>query len=124
MGLTREEVFIGNIVKCRPPDNRKPQPDEMDICLPYLRAQIKLLRPRIIVALGATAVHGLLGVETPITQLRGQWVEYGGSALMLTFHPSYLLHNPSAKRDVWTDMKSVLARLGRNVPAIQPARNG
>jgi uracil-DNA glycosylase len=117
MGLTRDEVFIGNVVKCRPPENRKPLPDEMSACLPYLRAQIELLKPKIIVALGATAVQGLLQIETVgITKLRGQWMSYKGIDLMPTFHPAYLLRNPPAKKEVWEDMKAVLARLGKEPP--------
>ena len=117
MGLTRDEVFIGNIVKCRPPENRKPLPDEMSACLPYLRAQIEQLKPKLIVALGATAVQGLLQIETVgITKLRGQWMSYQGIDLMPTFHPAYLLRNPPAKREVWEDMKAVLAKLGKTPP--------
>ena len=118
MGLTRDQVFIGNIVKCRPPENRKPLPDEMSACLPYLRAQIERLKPKVIVALGATSVQGLLGIETVgITKMRGQWMSYQGIDLMPTFHPAYLLRNPPAKKEVWEDMKAVLARLGRQPPA-------
>jgi uracil-DNA glycosylase len=117
MGLTRDEVFIGNIVKCRPPENRKPLPDEMNACLPYLRRQIELLKPKIIVALGATSVQGLLQIETVgITKLRGQWMSYQGIDLMPTFHPAYLLRNPPAKKEVWDDMKTVLAKLGKEPP--------
>ena len=117
MGLARDQVFIGNIVKCRPPENRKPLPDEMNACLPYLRAQIELLKPKLIVALGATAVQGLLQIETVgITKLRGQWMSYQGIDLMPTFHPAYLLRNPPAKREVWEDMKTVLAKLGKEPP--------
>ena len=117
MGLTRDEVFIGNIVKCRPPENRKPLPDEMSACMPYLRAQIELLKPKVIVALGATSVQGLLGIETVgITKLRGQWMSYQGIDLMPTFHPAYLLRNPPAKKEVWEDVKAVLAKLGKEPP--------
>ena len=117
MGLTRDEVFIGNIVKCRPPENRKPLPDEMQACLPYLREQIRLLNPKIIVALGATAVQGLLEIETVgITKMRGKWLSYNGIDLMPTYHPAYLLRNPVAKKDVWEDMKAVLAKLGKEPP--------
>ncbi|MBU1694883.1 MAG: uracil-DNA glycosylase [Verrucomicrobia bacterium] len=116
MGLTREQVFIGNIVKCRPPGNRTPLPEEMQACLPYLREQIAILKPRVIVGLGATAVKGLLEVETGITRLRGRWMSYEGIDLMPTFHPAYLLRNPAGKREVWEDMKAVLARLGRTPP--------
>lgn len=117
MGMTRDEVFIGNIVKCRPPGNRVPSPEEMDACLPYLHEQIALLKPRVIVCLGATAVKGLFGPEAGgITRIRGRWRTYDGIDTMPTYHPAYLLRNPAGKRDVWDDMKAVLKRLGRDVP--------
>lgn len=117
MGLTREQVFIGNILKCRPPNNRKPEPSEMAVCLPFLREQIALLVPKVIITLGATALEGLLQIDTVrITKMRGQWREFDGIPLMPTFHPSYLLHNPAAKSEVWMDMQSVLKRLGRSPP--------
>jgi uracil-DNA glycosylase len=121
MGLQREDVFIANVVKCRPPGNRTPEPDEMEACLPYLREQIALLRPKVIVALGATAVRGLTGVLKPgITRLRGQWMTFAGVPLMPTFHPSYLLRGGGDEKarywEVWEDMKQVLAALGRDVP--------
>ncbi len=118
MGLTRDQVFIGNILKCRPPHNRKPDPAEMEVCLPFLRAQIKVLRPKVIVALGATAVEGLLqpGPDFRISRVRGKWLEFDGIPLMPTYHPSYLLRNPAAKTDVWVDMQAVLQRLGRKPP--------
>jgi len=118
MGFTREQVFIGNVVKCRPPDNRVPMPDEMAACLPYLERQIALLKPKVIVALGATAVKGLFNdPKVSITKIRGQWMSYQGIATMPTLHPAYLLRNPPAKREVWEDMKTVLTRLGRPIPA-------
>jgi uracil-DNA glycosylase len=116
MGYSRDTVFIGNILKCRPPNNRNPLPEEMETCLPYLRRQIALLQPKVIVALGATAVKGLLNVETGITKLRGQWHTFEGIPLMPTFHPAYLLRNPAAKHDAWRDLQEVLKRLGRPVP--------
>lgn len=117
MGFTRDEVFIGNIVKCRPPDNRVPLPDEMASCIPFLHRQIELLRPKVIVALGATAMKGLFGEGVGgITKIRGTWMLYRGIDVMPTYHPAYLLRNPPAKPDVWEDMKSVLAKLGRPVP--------
>jgi DNA polymerase len=116
MGYTREQVFIANVAKCRPPGNRPPQPEEMAACLPYLKEQIGLLAPKVIVALGATAVRGLINPEDSITRIRGRWQSFEGIPLMPTFHPAYLLRNPSAKRDVWTDLKAVLARLGRQPP--------
>jgi DNA polymerase len=123
MGFTREEVFIANILKCRPPLNRKPQPNEMDCCLPFLKAQIALLKPKAIVALGGTAVQGLLKIEVGITRLRGQWHTFEGIDVMPTFHPAYLLRNPSAKREVWEDLKEVLRRIGRPVPVRKNARS-
>ncbi|HMP97998.1 MAG TPA: uracil-DNA glycosylase [Kiritimatiellia bacterium] len=117
MQFTRENVFIGNIVKCRPPGNRVPEADEMEKCLPYLKEQIALLKPKVIVCLGATAVKGLFGPEPEgITKTRGTWRTYEGIDVMLTFHPAYLLRNPPAKREVWEDMKEVLRRLGRPIP--------
>jgi DNA polymerase len=118
MGLRREEVFIANILKCRP-DNRRPTPEEMQTCIPYLKEQIKVLRPRVIVALGATAVHGLLAVETGITKLRGQWSTFEGIDVMPTFHPAYLLRNPATKREAWDDLKSVLRHIGRTPPVVK-----
>jgi DNA polymerase len=118
MGYRRDEVFIANIVKCRPPGNRKPFPDEMAACLPYLKEQIALLKPRVIIALGATAVTGLLGsMATGISRLRGNWQSFGGIDVMPTFHPSYLLRTPSAKNAAWADLQAVLKKLGRPVPA-------
>lgn len=116
MGLKREEVYIANVLKCRPPNNRPPLPDESVNCLPYLRRQIELIQPKVIVALGATAVRSLLHVEIAITKMRGNWYEFQGIPMMPTFHPAYLLRNPPAKREVWQDMQTVLAKLGRPVP--------
>jgi DNA polymerase len=116
MGLTRAEVFIANILKCRPPGNRKPMPDEQAACLPYLRQQIALLRPRVIIALGGTAAQGLLDTTEGITRIRGRWHEFEGIPLMPTFHPSYLLRNQSAKHQAWADLQAVLKRLGRKPP--------
>lgn len=116
MGYTRDQVFIANIAKCRPPDNRPPLPEEMAACMPYLKEQIRLLSPKVIVALGATAAKGLLDPAEAISKLRGKWQTFEGIPLMPTFHPAYLLRNPSAKQDVWSDLKAVLARLGRQPP--------
>lgn len=117
MGLERDEVYVCNIVKCRPPRNRKPEPDEMRACMPYLAEQLELIDPQVIVALGATAVQGLLGATGGITRLRGNWRLYRGSiAVMPTFHPAYLLRQPSAKRMVWQDLQAVLEHLGRRIP--------
>jgi len=117
MGFGREDVYVCNIVKCRPPKNRKPEPDEMAACRPYLVQQLALVEPKVIVALGATAVEGLLGIGGGITRLRGNWRLYNGSIpVMPTFHPAYLLRTPEAKRDVWNDLKEVLKQMGRPVP--------
>jgi len=124
MGYTRDEVFIANIVKCRPPGNRTPLPDEMAACLPYLKEQIALLRPKVVVALGATALKGLLDVKGGITKLRGTWLSLEGLDVMPTYHPAYLLRNPAAKGDVWEDMKAVLAQLGRKPPARKKRATG
>ena len=120
MGLTRDSVYIGNILKCRPDTpgqasgNRKPTPEEMQTCIPYLHEQIDLIRPQVIVALGGTAVEGLLGKTIGITKLRGQWRTYRGTPLMPTYHPAYLLRNQalSEKRRVWEDMLQVMEKLG------------
>lgn len=123
MGLSRERVYIANILKCRPDTpgeafgNRKPTPQEMDTCKPYLLEQIDLIRPKVIVALGATAIEGVLGKTAGITRLRGQWQEFHGTPLMPTFHPAYLLRNQALaeKRKVWEDMLQVMAKLGMPV---------
>ena len=116
MGYKRDEVFIANIVKCRPPGNRVPMPEEMNACVPYLKAQIALIRPKIIVALGKTAVQGLLQEDVAITKFRGTWCEYEGIALMPTYHPAYLLRSPGKKGEAWADLKAVLAKLGKEPP--------
>jgi DNA polymerase len=129
MGLTRDTVYIGNILKCRPDTpgqasgNRKPTPEEMQTCITYLHEQIDLIRPRVIVALGGTAVEGLLGKTLGITKLRGQWRTYRGIPLMPTYHPAYLLRNQSLseKRRVWEDMLQVMERL--DLPITQKQRD-
>lgn len=116
MGLDRDEVFITNIVKCRPPENRNPASEEMDACMPYLHEQIAILQPKVIVALGAVAVKGLLNVSTGISKLRGNWHSFQGIDMMPTYHPAYLLRNPPMRKDVWNDLKEVLRRIGKPVP--------
>lgn len=113
MGYRREQVYITNILKCRPPQNRTPLPDEVANCLPYVLRQIELIQPKVIVALGATALRALLDVQLGITKMRGHWYTFRDIPIMPTFHPAYLLRNPAAKREVWADMKAVLEKLGR-----------
>jgi len=112
MKLRRQDVYIANVVKCRPPGNRNPEPDEIASCMPFLARQIELVQPRVIVALGTFAAQTLLGVKTPITRMRGNWHEYLGVKVMPTFHPAYLLRTPGDKRLVWADIKLVMAELG------------
>ena len=129
MGFTRDQVYIANVLKCRPnmppgaPGNRPPTTVEMATCLPYLTRQIEIIRPKVLVALGATAVEGLLGERQPMNKMRGRWHSYGETPLMITFHPSYLLRNQAntEKRKVWEDMLMVLERLER--PISEKQRN-
>jgi DNA polymerase len=113
MGYRREEVYIANVVKCRPPGNRNPEPDEMDACEPFLRAQIRAVGPRVIVALGKIAAQTLLRDATPISRLRGRWATYEGVRLMPTFHPAYLLRSPEEKKKAWEDLQAVMKELGK-----------
>ena len=112
IGLKREEVYIANVIKCRPPQNRNPEPDEVATCEPFLFRQVDIIKPRVIVALGTFAARTLLGTTDPISRLRGRVYEYRGAKLVPTFHPAYLLRNPASKRDVWEDMKLVRRLLG------------
>jgi len=112
MKLRREDVYIANVIKCRPPENRNPEPDEVASCEPFLLRQLELIGPEVIVALGKFAVQSLLRTKTPITQLRGRWANYHGIQLMPTFHPAYLLRNPGDKRLVWEDIQKVMRALG------------
>ncbi len=111
MGMQREDVYICNVLKCRPPNNRDPEPQEVATCEPFLIRQLAAIRPQVIVALGRFAVHSLLKTKTPISRLRGEWQRYQEIPLMPTYHPAYLLRNPSGKRDVWEDMKEVMRLL-------------
>ncbi|MGH7962216.1 MAG: uracil-DNA glycosylase [Candidatus Binatia bacterium] len=113
MKMRREEVYIANVVKCRPPENRNPEPDEIAACEPFLVKQIDLIQPRVIIALGTFAAQTLLKIKTPISRLRGIWHSYQGIKLMPTLHPAYLLRNPNDKRLVWQDIQAVLRELGR-----------
>jgi uracil-DNA glycosylase family 4 len=113
MKLKREDVYICNIVKCRPPDNRNPEPDEISACVPFLAKQLQAIKPKVIVALGNTAAKTLLKTDKGITALRGVWQSYQGIPLMPTFHPAYLLRNPKDKALVWKDIQQVMAEMGK-----------
>lgn len=117
MGLDAEQVYICNVVKCRPPNNRVPMADEASRCEPYLTRQISVVRPDVIVALGKTAATLLLGLDQPMARLRGRWHVYRDTPVMPTFHPAFLLRSPQYKREVWEDLKLVLARLGMTAPS-------
>ena len=112
MGFAREDVYICNIIKCRPPGNRNPQPEEIEACLPFLEHQLKVIQPEYICALGAVAAQTLLKTETPISRLRGRLHSFGKISLMPTFHPAYLLRNPDKKRDVWKDIQLLMREMG------------
>lgn len=112
MGLRRQDVYICNVVKCRPPGNRAPEKDEMATCSPFLLRQLEVISPKVIVCLGAVASKALLETEKGISQFRGQWLEFRGIPLMATYHPAYLLRNPHAKADVWKDLQKVMTALG------------
>jgi uracil-DNA glycosylase family 4 len=116
MGLRREDVYICNTVKCRPPNNRNPEPDELLACEPFLKGQLGAVKPEVIVTLGKFAAQALLREQTPITRLRGQWREYEGIPVMPTFHPAYLLRSPAEKAKVWEDLKQVMQRLRLPIP--------
>jgi|ERR1051325_4383738 DNA polymerase len=112
MKLTRDDVYIANVIKCRPPENRNPEPDELEACRPWIRRQIEIIKPKVIVTLGRFALQSLTEKSYGITAVRGQWLDYNGIKVMPTYHPAYLLRNPAAKKDVWSDMKKVMAELG------------
>jgi DNA polymerase len=116
MGLQRADVYIANIIKCRPPGNRTPLPDECAVCSPFLLRQIEAIQPKVLVALGAVAARTLLGVNEPMSALRGRWYEMHSVPLAVTFHPAYLLRNPPAKKDAWQDLQMVMKRLGLKLP--------
>ena len=116
MGLQRKDVYICNVVKCRPPENRAPEPDEVATCSPYLLRQIDVIQPKVIVCLGAVAAKTLLETTRGISQFRGEWLEWRGHKLIATYHPAYLLRNPNAKGEVWKDLQKVMAELGLQPP--------
>src|SRR3954463_11065707 len=123
MGLSREDVYIANVLKCRPPGNRNPEPDEIETCEPFLFRQLASIQPKVVIALGAFAARTLLDTPEPISKLRGRVFEFRGAKLIPTFHPSFLLRSPGNKREAWEDLKTALALLGRSVPvAVPPAQ--
>jgi DNA polymerase len=124
MGLQRKDVYICNVVKCRPPENRLPEKDEITPCSPFLLRQLDAINPKVIVCLGACAAQTVLETNRGISQFRGQWLEFRGRKLMATYHPAYLLRNPSAKAEVWKDLQKVMAVLGLEVKKSKSAEAG
>jgi DNA polymerase len=120
MGLARKDVYIANVVKCRPPENRLPEKDEIETCSPFLVRQLDVIRPKVIVCLGSCASQTLIGTNKSMSHLRGQWYDYRGARLIATYHPAYLLRNPAAKGEVWNDLKKVIAFLGLKPPPLRP----
>jgi uracil-DNA glycosylase family 4 len=116
MGLRREEIYIANIIKCRPPGNRTPERDECETCSPFLMRQIEVIGPKAIVALGAIAAKTLLAINAPMTELRGRWYEFRGTKLAVTYHPAYLLRDPRQKKETWKDLQMVMKELGLKAP--------
>jgi DNA polymerase len=112
MGLKREDVYIANVVKCRPPNNRTPEKDECDMCSPFLMRQIDVVRPKVIVALGAVAAKNLLAINDSMANLRGRWYDFRGAKLAVTYHPAYLLRDPRQKKEAWKDLQMVMKYLG------------
>jgi uracil-DNA glycosylase len=117
MGLRREDVYIANIIKCRPPGNRTPERDECETCSPFLMRQIAVIKPRVIVALGAVAAKTLLAINAPMSELRGHWYDFKGTKLAVTYHPAFLLRDPRQKKETWKDLQMVMKDLGLSVPA-------
>ncbi|HEV7551468.1 MAG TPA: uracil-DNA glycosylase [Candidatus Angelobacter sp.] len=117
MGIKREDVYIANVVKCRPPSNRTPEKDECDTCSPFLMRQIDVIKPKVIVALGAVAAKNLLAVNDSMANLRGRWYDFRKSKLLVTYHPAYLLRDPRQKKEAWKDLQMAMKYLGLNPPA-------
>ena len=117
MGLRREDVYIANVVKCRPPNNRQPEREECDTCMPFLLRQIEVIRPKIIVALGATAAKNLLGLNDSMGNLRGKLYDFRGTKLVVTYHPAFLLRDPRQKKETWKDLQTVMQFLGLPIPS-------
>jgi uracil-DNA glycosylase len=120
MGLRREDVYIANIIKCRPPSNRTPERDECETCSPFLMRQIAVIKPRVIVALGAVAAKTLLAVNASMAELRGHWYDFRGTRLAVTYHPAFLLRDPRQKKETWKDLQMVMKELGFPMPAKTP----
>jgi DNA polymerase len=116
MGLRREEVYIANIIKCRPPSNRTPERDECETCSPFLMRQIEVIGPKALVALGAVAAKTLLAVNAPMSELRGRWFDFRGTKLAVTYHPAFLLRDPRQKKETWKDLQMVMKELGLKIP--------
>ncbi len=116
MGIRREDVYIANVVKCRPPSNRTPEKDECDVCSPFLMRQIDVIKPKVIVALGAVAAKNLLAVNDSMSNLRGRWYDFRDSKLLVTYHPAYLLRDPRQKKEAWKDLQMVMKYLGLKPP--------
>jgi uracil-DNA glycosylase family 4 len=121
MGLSREEVYIANIIKCRPPGNRTPERDECETCSPFLMRQIQTVAPKAIVALGAVAAKTLLAINAPMSELRGRWYDFRGTKLAVTYHPAFLLRDPRQKKETWKDLQMVMKELGLKAPEKAPA---
>jgi uracil-DNA glycosylase family 4 len=119
MGLEREQVYIANIIKCRPPGNRTPERDECETCSPFLMRQIEVIKPKAIVALGAVAAKTLLAINAPMTELRGRWYDFRGTKLAVTYHPAFLLRDPRQKKEAWKDLQMVMRELGLSAPQKQ-----
>lgn len=117
MGLRREDVYIANVVKCRPPNNRQPERDECETCMPFLLRQVEVIRPKIIVALGATAAKNLLGLNDAMSNLRGKLYDFRGTKLVVSYHPAFLLRDPRQKKEAWKDLQVVMQYLGLPIPA-------
>jgi uracil-DNA glycosylase len=120
MGLRREDVYIANIIKCRPPNNRTPERDECETCSPFLMRQIAVIKPKVIVALGAVAAKTLLAINASMAELRGHWYDFRGTRLAVTYHPAFLLRDPRQKKETWKDLQMVMKELGLPVPAKGP----
>jgi uracil-DNA glycosylase family 4 len=116
MGLRREDIYIANIIKCRPPGNRTPERDECETCSPFLMRQIATIRPKAVVALGAVAAKTLLAINAPMTELRGKWYDFRGTRLAVTYHPAFLLRDPRQKKEAWKDLQMVMKDLGLVAP--------